>query len=302
MYQRLAPLLILVTSIQSGCMSLDSFTRLSNRQSDQRGVEDPLDFSFNLNDPAERQAVPASLDHEILRLAIANTRTGSIVSVSNEIGHQFHGILFKKSPNSVELMNCIGKEVVPGPDGRDQCKTTHVPFQSFGISTLLHFASHVSASKKKPVREIRYDTGNVTVDALIFKSGRRLRWSEPPVPSELDDDPDSPEKLQTGIAAIARGSHVFIVDESGQRFNGILMHSDPQRVELMNCLWRETVPGTDGQTQCKTNHIAFQSFDTASLQSFGIVSPPPQGLDVAELGEDSCELCIDKFAYQSDRR
>ena len=61
-------------------------------------------------------------------------------------------------------------------------------------------------------------------------------------------------------------------------------------------------PGTDGQTQFKTNHIAFQSFDTASLQSFGIVSPPPQGLDVTELGEDSSELCIDKFAYQSDRR
>ncbi len=294
--------LLLMCCFQSGCTALESSTLWSNRHSDTRSAEQPLEFSFNLNDPVERQAALANIDHDIMRLEIANTLPGSIVSVSNEIGHTFHGALFKKGPNSVELMNCIGKEVVPAPDGRDQCKTTHVPFQSFRISTLLHFAAHVSTSKKKPVRGIRYDIGDVTVDALIFKSGRRLRWSEPPVPSELEHYPDSPEKLQTEIAAITRGSHVFIVDDSDQRFNGILMQSNPQRVELMNCLWRETVPGEDGQTQFKTNHIAFQSFNTSSIKSFGIVSPPPQGLDVAELGEDSCELCIDKFAYQSDRR
>ena len=255
MYQRLAPLLILVTSIQSGCMSLDSFTRLSNRQSDQRGVEDPLDFSFNLNDPVESRAALANIDHELMRLEIANTRPGSMVSVSNEIGRQFHGTLFKKGPNSVEVMNCIGKEVVPGPNGDNQCKTTHVPFQSFGISTLLRFAAHVPASKKKPVRGIRYDVGDTTVDALIFKSGRRLNWSEPPATGELDDNPDSPEKMQSAITESDRGSHVFVVDSSGQQFNGILMHSSPQRVELMNCLWREAVPGDHDPGPCGGHRV-----------------------------------------------
>lgn len=295
-------ILLLMCCFQAGCMSLDSFTVWPNRDSDNWSVEQSPARQFDLNDSAERQAALARIDRESMRVVIANARLGSSVAISDEFGHQFHGTLFQKGPHSVEVMNCICKEVVPGPDGENQCKTSHVPFQSFTISNLLGFTYFDSPSKLIAAERIRYHSRDITVEALIFMSGRRLSLIEPHAPVESVHDANSSEEIQKEIAATARGSLVWIVDELDQRFNGILLSTSPERVELMNCVWRETVPRPNGQAQFKTNYVPFQSFKTSSIRSYGIVCPPPPELDVSELGKDSHELCIDEFVYLSDRR
>ena len=309
MRHKLEPILLLICLMQAGCMSLNSFTLGSNRFSENSNVENTLVRQSNLDAPAVphvtldgRFVTSSEFFREARQLEIANALVGSKVSISNEVGHQFHGTLFQKGQSSIVLMNCIGKETVAGPNAQAQCKTTHVPFQSFQISNVHHFGAHDPPTPEIAAQGIRYDSRDVNVDALIFMSGRRLRWNEQPDPSESDRDTSSAEKICDEVAETARGSQVYIIDESDQGFNGILLSASREQVDLMNCIWRESIPAPNGQMQYKTNHIPFQSFKSSAIRLFRIVAPPPPELAVSELGEVHDELCIDEFAYLSDRQ
>ena len=92
------------------------------------------------------------------------------------------GTVLRAEPEGVELMNCICKEVVPGPFGQSQCKTSHVPFQSFKTSTMTHFTiiSPPPPDLALPDIDLDMDTSEISVAEIVYKDGRRQRWGMPP--------------------------------------------------------------------------------------------------------------------------
>jgi hypothetical protein len=153
-----------------------------------------LTGDFDLNDPAERQRLLANIDHKVMGYAITNTPRGSQVSLVVDFDHQFRGTVLRADPNGVELMNCIGKEVVPGPNGRRQLKTSHVPFQSFKTSSMTHFTVISPPPPDFAPPDIDQDTSAVSIAEIVYKSGRRQRCGPPPERGESDQAADSVEE------------------------------------------------------------------------------------------------------------
>ncbi len=173
---------ILVCGFLSGCMAALPITVSSDRPT--RDLSDKqrstLDFDFNLNDPAERQKALAKINHEIMGQSIAETPPGSQVSVVVDFDHRYTGTLLKGETNSIELMNCIGKEAVSGPNGQLQCKTSHVPFQSFKTSSMTSFSVIAPPRPDFALPDINQDSRAVTVADIVYKDGRHQRWGQPP--------------------------------------------------------------------------------------------------------------------------
>lgn len=140
------------------------------------------DFDFDLDGsitvPAEVQDTLARLDREFLKEQIVNTPRGSQVSLVDKSGHRYLGTLLSADAKGVELMNSVCRETVPGPNGQMQCKTSHVPIQSLETSSLTHFIL-ISPPADDASQDLAYDSGDVTVDAIVYKSGRRQRWGRP---------------------------------------------------------------------------------------------------------------------------
>ena len=140
------------------------------------------DFDFNLNGsttiPAEVQDTLARLDREFLKEQLLNTPRGSQVSLVDEAGRRYIGTLLSADAKGVELMNSVCRETVPGPNGQLQCKTSHVPIQSLETSSLTHFLL-ISPPAGDASQDLAYDSGDVTVEAIVYKSGRRQRWGRP---------------------------------------------------------------------------------------------------------------------------
>lgn len=77
------------------------------------------------------------------------------------------------------------------------------------------------------------------------------------------------------IAETTRGSQVGVYDETGGRYCGTVLHAGPDRLELMNCLSQEAIPGPDGQLQCKKSHIPFLTIESSTVIHFVTIAPPP---------------------------
>lgn len=63
----------------------------------------------------------------------------------------------------------------------------------------------------------------------------------------------------------------------------------------MSCISREFVPGPDGRDQIQTSHVPYQFFQTRSVKSFTVASPPAPDFDVEEMELDHHEYFIAKF-------
>jgi hypothetical protein len=140
------------------------------------------DFDFDLNGtttaPAEVQEALAAHDREFSKELLLKTPRGSQVSLVDEAGRRYIGTLLSADAKGIELINSVCRETVPGPNGQFQCKTSHVPFQSLETSSMTDFIL-VSPPLDDASQDLAYDSGDVTVEAIVYKSGRRQRWGRP---------------------------------------------------------------------------------------------------------------------------
>lgn len=166
----------------------------SGSQASDASDEPQLTAEFNLDDPAERQKVLASIDHELMGETIATTAIGSQVSIVVDFDRRFTGTLLSGNAQGAELLNCIGKEVVPGPDSQKQCKTSHVPFQSFKTSSLTSFLVLSPPPADFAPPDLKQDASGVTVAEIVYRDGRRQRWGKPPETGRSVEETDLPEE------------------------------------------------------------------------------------------------------------
>jgi hypothetical protein len=108
--------------------------------------------------------------------------------------------------------------------------------------------------------------------------------------------------LREEIAGAPRGSQVGLHDESGGRYCGTVLHAGSDRLELMNCLSQETIPGPDGQLQCKTSHIPFLTIETSAVTHFVSVSPPPPDFPATDDEFDGTEYSVAEIVNRSGQR
>lgn len=185
-------ILFLTSTFLSGCMAVDSsvgqtVNRLSGSKSQRPRTPD---VDFDLLDRVDEDGRLARLpvDHQLLRELAADTPRGSQVRIADESDlRYFIGTLLHVTDEQVELMNCVCREPVPTPDGRKQCKTSHVPFQSFKAQSLTHFTVLAPPASDFPSPESELDTSEVCVTGLVFRSGRHQRWGQPPKHSATDE-------------------------------------------------------------------------------------------------------------------
>ena len=306
MVRELRLTLLFVSCCLPGCTAIDSiavwpngrFVKVNNEQ---------LARGFNLTDDAEiEEAISQSnkeaiqqFQIELVREDILKTRRGSIVYVKIGLGlcDDFKGTILSASPGRVELTNCVSREIINGPDGQRQCKTSHVPYKSLKTTDITRFYA-VSPPTETSLR-FDYETSDACVVEVVYKNGRRQHLGKPSERDILEQGTDTAERVQKQIAETPIGSQVGVVDEFKHRINAILLSAGPEGVELMNCIVRETVPGSQGQPLYKTSSIGFQSLKTSSIRSFGIISPPPADFFVPERGVDCDAYIIEGFVDAS---
>ena len=108
--------------------------------------------------------------------------------------------------------------------------------------------------------------------------------------------------LREEIAGTPRGSQVGVHDESGGRYCGTVLRTDSDRIEMMNCISQEVIPGPDGQKQCKTSHIPFLTVQTSAVTHFVTVSPPPPGFPATDDEIDGTEYSVAEIVNRSGTR
>ena len=185
-------ILFLTSTFLSGCMSVDSpvgrsVSRLSGSKP-QRPLTPDLDVDLLDRVDEDGRLARLPIDRQSLReLAVATPR-GSQVRIADESDSRlFIGTLLHVTDEQVDLMNCVCREPVPTSDGRKQCKTSHVPFQSFKAPSLTHFTVLAPPASDFPSPETELDTSDVCITGLVFKSGRHQRWGQPPKHSAADE-------------------------------------------------------------------------------------------------------------------
>ena len=77
-------------------------------------------------------------------------------------------------------MNCICKEVVPGPDGQKQCKTSHIPYMSMNIATMTRFYSVSLPPARSAPKDANSDSGDAIIDSIVLRSGHSQRLGQQP--------------------------------------------------------------------------------------------------------------------------
>jgi hypothetical protein len=282
MLRPLRPVLLLACCSLTGCVTLYPLAGGRNGGIDDR----------------ELQQTIAALDHKFLQQQIAKTPLGTEVHIVVDVAHRYSGTLLSADGDRVELMNCICKEIVPSARGTGQMKTSHVPFQTLPIADMTHFNILSPPPHRFASRQVREDHSNFTVDALVFMSGRSLRWTELPEPDDSSPNAD----LATRLAGLSPGTQVSLVDESDHRYLGIVLSATTDDVELMDCIDQETVPGPNGPTQVKTNHVPFRTFPASSIVSCETVSPTPRDFDAPEIGVNCEEYIVEEFVFRNGRR
>lgn len=98
------------------------------------------------------------------------------------------------------------------------------------------------------------------------------------------------------------GSFVNVVDDSDRRMIGTLINKSRDQVELMNCICQETVPGPEGQPQCKRSHTPFCSIKIASMTHFSALAPPSSDFESLQKDNDSDDATVVEVVFMSERR
>ena len=168
---------LLVFSFLAGCTAMDSAVVRSGKF--LLLPDHTVDFEFDLTDPTSIQKTNATLNTAYTTDLLLRTRRGSQVALVDDADHRFMGTLLNATATEVELMNCICREVVPGPADQKQCKTSHVPFQSLKTSSLTHFTLISPPARGFPTAADEIDSCDVTVGEIVYRNGRRQAWGKP---------------------------------------------------------------------------------------------------------------------------
>lgn len=195
--------------VLSGCLSVPPFAKLSGHPERRTSDKRPLINDLSMDDLREIEAelfldaqkiagVPRNsiefddrdkqaiddMEGEFLREQITSTLRGSQVGIYDEFGGRYTGTVLRAGPKQVEIMNCISQEVIPGPDGQRQCKTSHIPFLTVDTSAVTHFVTISPPPSDFPATNDEIDGTEYSVAEIVNRSGQRQRWGRPPVKSE----------------------------------------------------------------------------------------------------------------------
>ena len=88
------------------------------------------------------------------------------------------------------MMNCLSQEVIPGPDGQQQCKKSHIPFLTIETSVVTHFVTIAPPPPNFPETDEEIDPADYTVAEIVNRSGQRLSWGK------------APEAADVGVASV----------------------------------------------------------------------------------------------------
>ena len=289
---------LLLSCVLPGCITANSFLIQPEGRVTDAAVNQDASREVNWDDPVEHQQALATIDHQVMREEIAKIRSGSHVRVG-AFGNQYTGTVVQADRTGVKLTNCLCKEVVPGPDGQKQLKTSHIPLLTFKIANMTRFdalsAPPRGAAKSAPNSE------PLIVDAVMLKSGRRQACAMPTEQEDPGHGIRTSEEVREEILRTPCGSQVSIVNELGHRYNATFLSASPEGVELISCVWTETIPGRNSHGQFKVSHLPWQSFPLESIKSFEVLFPPSHDFVPSELGEDRREYTFDAFVDASGR-
>lgn len=169
------PLLLLVCCLPLGCMSTRPNAVATYSPARDVNADPVATTGFSFHDPDERRK--AGFDDKRAGQLIAETSPGSLVDVSNSDG-RYQGTLLSGGASGVQLMNCIGREVVPGPDGQRQLKTSHVPVQTFQISSLTGFTVIAPPKPDFAPPDLSQETKGLAVAEIVYQDGTRQQRGE----------------------------------------------------------------------------------------------------------------------------
>lgn len=189
MYRGLYWTPLVLCGFLSGCVTENSIVR----RVDSPAVKIPGEHELDLENPAVVRGQIEVLDRELMKDLLVRTPAGSQVHLIDESDRRYMGTLLNANQEEVDLVNCVCRETVAGPDDQRQCKTSHVPFQSLKMSSLTRLEVIAPPPEDDAGRPLQFDSSDVTVDAIIFKSGRRQRWGLPQH-SQPDDANSSEDK------------------------------------------------------------------------------------------------------------
>ncbi len=178
---RSLPRLALLGCLLPGCAAFDSLA-VSDRpiESALKSDDMVLRSTFDLDDPEETQASLDALNREFIRDMLKDTPRGSQVHIVDAEDHRYTGTLLRSGSDQVELLSCMSREVVPGPDGQQQCKTSHVAFQTLPVATMTHFTVLSKPPANFPATDEEIDGHDLGIDEIVFFTGRRQGWSPAP--------------------------------------------------------------------------------------------------------------------------
>lgn len=179
MLRSLCAISLICGSLLSGCFSMPILlgTGWLTDSAEEAWVMSANDSVFG--DP---DLMPVMSTPEGTRALLLRAPRGSKVVVSiNDARNHISGTLLRADDETVELMNCLSKEIVPGgPQGMMQCKTSHVPFQTLEMSSLLQLRYIAPPPPDFDAEAFTEEPGEHCVDAIVYKSGRRERFSSVP--------------------------------------------------------------------------------------------------------------------------
>jgi|GEM_PF-3524956 len=194
MFRSCFSILLLWTSVLSGCQTIGSLpvSMLPSRITSSAVDDNQGDGAFDLNgagekktihnkkDKKDKQKALENIDHELVKQMIDEAPTNAQVCVVIDFDHQYCGILHKRNADNLELLNSVSKEAVPGPAGQKQCKTSHLPFQSFKIASITRFMVISPPAPGFISPDLTKDTRSVTLSEIVYKDGRHQRLGAPP--------------------------------------------------------------------------------------------------------------------------
>ena len=169
------------SSLLSGCFSMPIIpgTGWHIDSPEEAWVMSAEDSIFDDPDELPNMSTP-----EGTRALLLRAPRGSKVLVTDDARNQISGTLLRADDETVELMNCLSKEIVPGPQGMQQCKTSHVPFRSLSTSSLLQLRYIAPPPPDFDAEAFTEDPCEHCVAAIVYHSGRRERFSKAPEPLE----------------------------------------------------------------------------------------------------------------------
>ena len=150
----------------------------AGRESEPKQTADTLRSTFVM--PEEIRQEIDSMERKFLREQIVVTARGSQVGVHDESGGRYTGTVLRAGPDRMEMMNCISQEVIPGPAGQKQCKTSHIPFLTIETSAVTHFVTIAPPPPGFPATDDEIDGTEYSVAEIVNRSGHRQRWGKPP--------------------------------------------------------------------------------------------------------------------------